>query len=100
MTDDGRLVHCQIPCRSRSPRWRGDHWVTLMTGRHKKAPFKRDQLFLGCHPEVNPIFSSPGARPGWQPLEKLAATERQELIYHYYMRLHYLLRLHREAREE
>jgi hypothetical protein len=71
-----------------------------MTETYKKGPFKRDQLFLGCHPEVNPIFSSPGTLPGWQPPEELTATERQELIFHYYMRLHYLLRLHREAQEQ
>lgn len=61
-----------------------------------KGPFRRDQKLFGCHPEVNLIFSSPGALPGWQPPD-LPSAVRQQLIVHHYLRLQYYLRLHKEA---
>jgi hypothetical protein len=56
-------------------------------------PSRRIRSFSGCHPEVSPTPSSPGALHGWQPPDPSAAV-RHYLLLHHYLRLR---RLHQQA---
>jgi hypothetical protein len=49
-------------------------------------PSRRNRSFSGCHPEVSPTPSSPGALHGWQPPDPSAAV-RHYLLLHHYLRL-------------
>lgn len=59
--------------------------------------------FSGCHPELTPKSSPPGALSGWQLFEHPPAVSYHLLLHHYvrlrrFMRLQHYLRLEKEAR--
>jgi hypothetical protein len=60
-----------------------------LTGEARSA--RRESMIVGCHPEVRPTPSSPGALHGWQPPDPSAAI-RHYLLLHHYLRLRRLQR--------
>jgi hypothetical protein len=59
--------------------------------------------FSGCHPELTPKSSPPGALSGWQLFDLSPAISYHLLLHHYvrlrrFMRLQHYLRLEKEAR--
>jgi hypothetical protein len=64
----------------------------------------RPNKFSGCHPEVTPKSSPPGALPRWQLFDLPPAVGYHLFLHHCvrlrrFMRLQHYLRLEKEARE-
>jgi hypothetical protein len=64
----------------------------------------RQNTFSGCHPEVTPKSSPPGALPRWQLFDLPPAVGYHLFLHHCvrlrrFMRLQHYLRLEKEARE-
>jgi hypothetical protein len=64
----------------------------------------RPNKFSGCHPEVTPKSSPPGALPRWQLFDLPPAVGYHLFLHHCvrlrrFMRLQHYLRLEQEARE-